>query len=318
MRQEKDRSAFPKGTVREGFYSLVRTIGGLALPIVLLAGTASCERRDLSTESDESPVLATVNGRTLTQREFESILPEDYQNVLTADERREHLDRWITTQLLYDEAQRLGLGATPDIDTRLENYKKDLVSDLLVQKVLQERAAVTEQEVRAYFEKIRYQYETELRVSHILVDTPEKAEMVKSLLGSKSFAYLVRRYSIDKHAGGAGDLGYLSKGNMLPEFEDVVYSMNIGDVSDIVESEFGYHIIKVTDTRDAHYKLEYADVAQEMEHLLTMKKRGAVYDSLIAALWERADVEVAGDVFGTTAPADVDSLWEEPVPEPVN
>ncbi|UCH83186.1 MAG: peptidylprolyl isomerase [Candidatus Latescibacterota bacterium] len=268
--------------------------------------------------SNDSPIIAAVNGQTITQRQFESILPEDYQDVLTAAERREHLDRWITTQLLYDEAQRLGLGSTADIEARLENYRKDLVSDLLVQKVLQDRAVVTEREVRAYFETIRYQYEKELRVSHILVDTPEKAEKVKSLLGSKSFGYLVRRYSIDKHAGGGGDLGYLSKGNMLPEFEDVVFSMKVGDVSDIVESEFGYHIVKVTDIRDAHFKLDYPDVAQEMEHILTMEKRGTVYDSLIAALWDRADIDVTEDFFGTDLPADIDSSWVGSAADPDN
>ncbi|MEJ2721372.1 MAG: peptidylprolyl isomerase, partial [bacterium] len=150
------------------------------------------------------------------------------------------------------------------------------------------------------------------RVSHILVDTPEKAEEVKSLLGSKSFAYLVRKYSIDKHARAGGDLGYLSKGNMLPEFEDVVFKMKVGDVSDVVESEFGYHIIKVTDIRDAQYKLEFADVEQEMEHVLTMEKREAVYDSLIASLWAKADIEYPTDTFVGTDSLAVDSLLLEP------
>lgn len=301
-------------TARSVYDIAIVAIGGFVLPIVLLAGTIGCERRSLTPEGEDSPVVARVNETTLTKRDFESILPEDYQDVLTTSERREYLDRWITTQLLYDEAMRAGLGSSPDIDARLESFKKDLIADQLVQQVIQERASVTEREVRAYFEAIRVQYEKELRVSHILVDTPEKAEKVKSLLDSKSFGYLVGRYSIDKHAGGGGDLGYLSKGNMLPEFEDVVFSMKVGDVSDVVESEFGYHIIKVTDIRDAHYKLDYPDVAQEMEHVLTMEKREAVYDSLVTALWGGAKIEIVEDTFGVTSSMNADSLVQAPTP----
>lgn len=282
------------------------------LPIALLAGTVACERRSLDSPEEKSPALVKVNDKTLTMREFELLLPEEYHDVLTTDERRDYLDRWITTQLLYEEALHSGLASSPDIDVRLENYKKDLIADRLIEKVIQERAVVTEDEVRAYFDAHKDEYHKEFRVSHILVDTPEKAEEVKALLDSKSFAYLVRRYSIDKHARAGGDLGYLSKGNMLPEFEDVVFSMKVGDVSDVVESEFGYHIIKVTDIRDAQYKLEFADIAQEMEHVLTMKKREAVYDSLVASLWEKADIEYVADGLVGVDSVAADSLLREP------
>ncbi|MEJ2722112.1 MAG: hypothetical protein P8181_13385, partial [bacterium] len=112
------------------------------LPIVLLAGIVGCERRSLDAQKEDSPAVVKVNGKTLTMREFELLLPEEYHDVLTADERRDYLDRWITTQLLYEAALQSGLASSPDIDVRLENYKKDLVADRLIQKVIQERAVV--------------------------------------------------------------------------------------------------------------------------------------------------------------------------------
>ncbi|UCG52620.1 MAG: peptidylprolyl isomerase [Candidatus Latescibacterota bacterium] len=291
------------------------TIGGLALPIVLFVWAVGCERRSVHTGERESPVLVRVDGEALTKHDFDLFLPSDYQDVLTADEKRECLDRWITTQLLYDEAIRRGLGVSPDIDARLEHYKKDLVAHELVQKVIQERAVVTEAEARAYYDEHREEYLKEFRVSHILVDTPEAAEKVRSLLGSKSFTYLARRYSIDKHTHGGGDLGYLSRGNMLPEFEDVVFSMKVGDVSDVIESEFGYHIIKITDIRDARFTLDFADVAMEVEQILTLNKRNAVYDSLVATLRSNAKIEIVDDVFGLNRSDDGDSLSQTPEPE---
>jgi peptidyl-prolyl cis-trans isomerase C len=297
------------------FRTVDLTIGGLALPIVFLLGTVGCERRSVHTGEQESPVLVRVNGESLTKRDFNFFLPSDYQNVLTAEERQEYLERWITTQLLYEEAIRSGLGVSPDIDARLEHYKKDLVAHRLVQKVIQERAVVTEEEVRAYYDEHREEYLKEFRVSHILVDTPEAAEEVKTLLGSKSFTYLARRHSIDKHTRGGGDLGYLSRGNMLPEFEDVVFSMKVGDVSDVIESEFGYHIIKVTDIRDANFTLELADVAMEVEQILTLNKRNAVYDSLVATLRSRARIETVDDVAGFEQNDNVDSLSQTPEPQ---
>jgi peptidyl-prolyl cis-trans isomerase C len=283
------------------------TTGGLVLPIViltagiLLAGALGCERRPLQTDQEKSQVLVTVNGKELTKLDFDIFLPEDYQSVLTPEERREYLDRWITTRLLYDEAISLNLGVSPEIDARLEQYKMDLVADRLLQNIIEEQAVVTEDDVHEYYNAHKEEYLEEYRVSHILVNTPEDAEKVKSLLSSKSFTYLARRYSIDKHTRAGGDLGYLSKGNMVPEFEKIVFGMKVGEISDVIESEFGYHIIKIMDIREARVKLDYLDVAEDIATILTMRKRQTVYDELVTTLWNRAQIEYSADAPG---PAD--------------
>jgi parvulin-like peptidyl-prolyl isomerase len=79
---------------------------------------------------------------------------------------------------------------------------------------------------------------------------------------------------------------------MIPEFEEVVCDMKIGEVSDVVESELGYHFLKVTDARDARDKLEYEDVAEDISRILLLDKRAAVYDSLITTLTRRARIEI--------------------------
>lgn len=293
------------------------TTGGFVLPIVvlaaclMLAGAVGCERRPLRSEKDDSPVLVTVNGKELTKRDFDVFLPEDYQSILTSQERRDYLDRWITTQLIYEEAVASGMGVSAEIESRLEQYRMDLIADQLLQKVIEEKAVVTDEDVLAYYNSHKNEYLQEYRVSHILVNTPEDAEKVKSLLSSKSFTYLVQRYSVDKHARAGGDLGYLSKGNMVPEFEEVVFGMEVGEISDIIESDFGYHIIKIMDIREARVKLEFLDVAEDLANILTMRKRQAVYDSLVTTLRSRARIEYGAEAPRVDDIEDIDDIMPE-------
>ena len=277
------------------------------LPILLCALTAGCERRTLS-QRDTTPVLVEINGKSFTKRDFDLFLPEDYQHILTMEEKHEYFDRWVVTQLLYDEVVKSGAGITPEIEARLEQYKKDLVADQLVQRVIEEQATVSEREVRAYYNEHAAEYLTEYRVSHILVNSYEDAEKVKGLVGQRSFTYLARRYSIDKHSGAGGDLGYLSKGNMIPEFENVVFGMQVGEVSDIIESEFGYHIIRIEDIRDARVRLEFEDVREEIASILMLRKRAAVYDNLVSELKDRADIRITDAAMALTGGAEPDTM----------
>jgi peptidyl-prolyl cis-trans isomerase C len=273
-------------------------IGGVVLPIIVLAGATGCERRTPVSGEDRSPVLAKVGGRELTRRELELFLPEDYRDVLTAEEVSDYVDRWVTTQLLYDEALRSGIKPSAEIDKRVEQYKRDLVAERLVQRIIEERAVVSDREVREYYKAHEQEYEKEYRVSHILVSAPEEAEEIQARLGSQSFEALAKKHSIDKHADAGGDLGYLSRGNMIPEFEEVIFGMQVGEISDVIASEFGYHIIRVTDIRDTRIALEDSDVAEEIANILTLQRRQAVYDSLVAALRERAKIEYTDEAAG--------------------
>jgi len=260
------------------------------------------------TARESSPILVTVNGEPLTEREFKHFLPEDYRTVLTSEELEQYLDRWITTQLLYDEGRESGLLDESDITTRIEQYRKDLVADQLVQRVIRDRAMVSEEEVRQFYAAHEREYVTELRVSHILVNTLEDAQNVKEQIGKRSFAYLARKYSIDKHSGSGGDLGYLSKGGMIPEFEDVVFGLKLGEVSGIIESEFGYHIIKIVDIRDARFKLEFEDVKTQIANDLMLERRAAVYDSLVTALRENAHIEIMDHTYALGVSTGPDTL----------
>jgi hypothetical protein len=272
-------------------------IGGFVPPIAFLAATllalVACERRPVGrTGEDPGPVMARVNGRALYQRDLEAYLPEADRDDITAEDRSAAFRRWLSTQLLYEEAQRGGLEISYDLEWKLEQYRRDLIADRLVQEVMNERAVVARDDVMAYYRAHQDEFNLEVRVSHILTESFDEAEEALEMLKTRPFSWVARKVSVDKHTGAGGDLGYLSKGNMPAEFERVVFRMRVGEVSEIVESEFGYHILKLTDVRAGLNKLPFESVAQEISRELLLRKRAAVYDSLITTLRGRARIEV--------------------------
>jgi peptidyl-prolyl cis-trans isomerase C len=284
-----------------GSPSKVAAIGGFVPPVALLGVLAlaslllvSCERRPVGGHGSPGggTVVARVDGEPLYREDFNAYLPEEAPSGITSEESKTYFDRWLSTQLLYEAAKRSGLDVSRDLEWKLEQYRKDLVADRFVEEMLKQRAIVTRGEVLAYYEAHKNEYNLEFRVSHILTNTVEDAQAAQEMLKTRPFSWVERKYSVDKHTGAGGDLGYLSKGNMLPEFEKVVFNMHVGEVSDIIESEFGYHIIKLTDIRPALNELPFESVAPEISRELLLRKRAAVYDSLLTALRKDANVEI--------------------------
>jgi len=280
-------------------YRMVRGLTGGFLPpvvLVMMCGVlviGACERRDVGHPSrDPGQVVARINGEPLYREDLEAYVPDEETGALSAEERKTQFDRWVARQLLYEEAARSGIGVSDEIDRKIEQYKKDLVADRLVEDVMKERAIVGRNEALAYYRAHKDEYNLEVRVSHILTNTIDDAREAQQMLATRPFSWVARKMSVDRHTGAGGDLGYLSKGNMLPEFEDVVFKMRVGQVSDIIESEFGYHILKLNDVRAAANELPFETVAADISRQLLLRKRMAVYDSLVTALRRRARVEV--------------------------
>ncbi|MBU0595884.1 peptidylprolyl isomerase, partial [Candidatus Bipolaricaulota bacterium] len=136
-----------------------------------------------------------------------------------------------------------------------------------VQRAVSEPIDVPEEDLLAYFEEHRSEYETEeqVRASHILVATEEEAADIHLQLSEGAdFAELARTLSTDLGSGqNGGELGWFGRGQMVPEFEEAVFALDVGQFSEIVETQFGFHIILLTGHRDATSP-EYADVTDQV------------------------------------------------------
>jgi peptidyl-prolyl cis-trans isomerase C len=275
----------------------------LCFPLLLAAGCGGGEvREDAALPPD---AIVRVDGKVLTGSHLEILLPAGEKTPYSASEKAAWVRQWVEMELLYGEAVRRGLHNDPRIKARLESLEMEYLADHLTFIELRERIEVSEGEIEEYFEEHRDQYVHEYRVSHIMLNTREEAEQVQELLKKRSFTWVANRHSVDPVARRGGDLGYLTKGNMIPAFETVIFDMKPGEVSGIVRSEFGYHIIRLVGTREAQVKVELADVRERIMNQLVMRKREAAYRELIDRLYERAEVEYIDSEYpGDAPPAD--------------
>ncbi len=235
--------------------------------------------------------IVRVGGEILTEKQLETALPNTDRTPFSTEEKAAFVRNWIEIELLYREAIRRGLQNDPGIKTRIRTLEKEFLADHLVFVELQKRVRVTEDEIEEYYRNNQKEYTCEYRVSHILVNTMEEAENARELLKSRSFAWVANKYSVDPVPKRGGDLGYLTKGNMMPEFENVVFGMQPGETSGIVQSGLGYHILYLADAREARVQVSPAEVREQIVSTLLMEKRKKAYGEFFESLMRSADIE---------------------------
>jgi peptidyl-prolyl cis-trans isomerase C len=263
-------------------------LSALLVPFLLVAGCGDGKKGEES--AVPSDAIVSVNGKVLTERYLEDLLPAGEKTPFSDSEKAAWVRQWIEMELLCGEAVRRGLDNDPRVRARLESLEREYLADHLTFIELRERIEVSEEEIEEYFEEHKDEYANEYRVSHIMVNTLEEARQVQELLKKNSFTWVANRYSVDPVAKRGGDLGYLTKGNMIPAFETVVFDMQPGEVSGIIQSEFGYHIIMLVGMREAQVKIELADVREMIMNELVLRKREAAYRELMEKLFEKADI----------------------------
>lgn len=151
-----------------------------------------------------------------------------------------------------------------------ESYKKVLRLNLLQEKALTDGVEVSDEEIQQQYDR----QSTELNARHILVADEETANKVKTELdGGADFAAVAEEYSTDPgSAANGGGLDWFGTGTMAPEFEEAAYGLEVGKVSDPVQSQFGYHIIEVTDKREVEGQPSLEDQKEQIRTELAMTK----------------------------------------------
>ena len=202
----------------------------------------------------------------------------------------------------------------------LENYFKSLVLSSKIFDEVTIDVIVTDQEVKQYYndnKKTLYVVPAKVKASHILAIFPwvednseeteegreealEKIKMVEDKLkNGVVFEDLARQYSDDRTSGeNGGDLGYISKGQMIEEFEEALFSLDVEEVSEIVETEYGFHIIKVFD-RQEEYIQKFDEVEESINTYLLNLYKMQEWEDFIFSLIEEVNIEYFTDVEGT-------------------
>ncbi|WP_225412693.1 peptidylprolyl isomerase [Stigmatella hybrida] len=298
------------------------------LVLCLLLGLGGCDKPQL--EAPDANVVAMVNGEVLGRAEFEQELWRELSSAegpeRTPEEvepfKRALLDTLIKRMLLLQQAKQYNLTVTPDeVDRRMlrlsGDYPAEGFSDVLAQGQLSlaelrareanrllieklfthhvySRVAVTEEELRAYYaaHEAEFQEPEQVHAAQLVVKGLDEARRVQAQLkAGKKFADLARLYSLSADAKVGGDLGFFPRGQMPPAFDEVVFNLRPGQVSDVVSTEYGYHLFRVLEFKPAR-KREFAEVRAQVEAREVKRKQAEAHEAFEKALLDKAKLSV--------------------------
>jgi peptidyl-prolyl cis-trans isomerase C len=289
----------------------------------------ACTRR--GTAELDPQVVAEVNGEAIAVQEFERELALAYEfpegaTAPAPDQlvalKQTVLQELLDRRLLLQDARSKGITVSQEaVQAALARLKSEyqdggfqealsqgrlsladfqaktaarLTVEKLVDEVVYQRVAVTEDELQGYLDAhaSEFQEPEEVHAAQIVVKEVEDARHIRDeLQQGKKFSDLARAHSLSADARLGGDLGWFPKGVMPPEFDKVAFSLQPGQISDVVTSEYGFHLFKVLDRRPARKK-DLAQVRREVERRLLRDKKAKAQADYVRRLRARASVRI--------------------------
>jgi peptidyl-prolyl cis-trans isomerase C len=229
--------------------------------------------------------VATVDGTPISRLEYDiyvkSLLQGRPTAELTTEQRNQVLDELINMQLLAAQGGKDGVEKDPDVAGRLEVVRMRVLADAESQKFLKDKEP-TDAELHAEYDTaVGAMDKTEYHAKHILVPTKEQAEQViKKIKGGAKFEDVAKAQSTDGSKANGGDLGWFTLTRMAKPFGDAVKNLKKGEMTqEPVQTQFGWHVIKLEDTRETAPP-PFEQVKQQVNNGVIQKKLQAYVDSL--------------------------------------
>ena len=275
-----------------------------AVCMMALFGCSGKKEAETAKDSKPSgPVLAEVGGTSITvdafKKEMENLPPYLKPMTETADGKKEMLETMIIRELIIQEAAKEGIENTPAVKEKLEELKKRLVVEAYLKKKVEEQAKVSDEELKKFYEQNKDKFKTgdQVKASHIIVKTEKEAkDLLAQVKAGGNFEELAKKNSTDGAASKGGDLGWFSKGSMIPEFEKVAFAMKEGDISGVVKTKFGYHVIKLTGKRAAGAR-SFEEVKEQIKASMLPSKQQEVFQKLKDDLKKSGKFTIKEDVL---------------------
>lgn len=269
------------------------------LSIVFLAGTIA-----------SAQTLVTVNGKAITQEDVDSELMRATQGRFNqvppekqAQFREQVLQQLIGKELIFEDAKKNGILKSKDYKeeyAKLEQRMKEELAIQVWQKQLLDGIKVSDADLKKYYDQNKEEFNEpqSVHARHILVEKEDTAKSIiagmKSLSGDKlkeKFIEEAKAKSIGPSGPKGGDLGYFTEGQMVPEFNDKVFSMKTGTITmEPVKTQFGYHVIYLEDKKPAMTR-KYDEVKAFIEQRLKMEKFKTAMKDKMDALQKKAVIK---------------------------
>ncbi|MGB9642008.1 MAG: peptidyl-prolyl cis-trans isomerase [Candidatus Ratteibacteria bacterium] len=234
-------------------------------------------------EQKKSQIVAKIGNKSFTLQEFQENLDQMQSRFanLNYDMKKRILDQFVREKLFTTAAKDAGVNLTSEQEKYLERSKNMFLIRNYISSMLSENP-VTDTDIKQAYEKNPQAYQTPERrkLRHIIVQNEEKAkEILNKLKEGADFAELAKDHNTDATKQRGGDLGWAQKGIFVKEFEDVAFSLKKGEISNIVKTQFGYHIIRVDDIEEPKQR-SFNEVQQEIKRKLEEQRIQQIEEQL--------------------------------------
>ena len=245
----------------------------------------------------EDKILASISGVEVKESDLQQIImryPEDKRSYFGTEEaRKQLLEQFISFELMSRLGAEMNLNATEEYKNNLKVLEKDLLTQITINKVLSE-VTITDQEALEYYNNNKESFVEQPTVSakHILVQDAEECAKIREEIknGECTFEEAAMKYSSCPSKEQAGSLGDFGRGMMVPEFEDAAFTLELETVSEPVQTQFGYHLIKVESKTEGNSS-EFETVKDQIINNLIQERQQRKYLDVVKELEVKHDVK---------------------------
>jgi peptidyl-prolyl cis-trans isomerase C len=272
-------------------------------PAAANPATAPTTSPAAKTAAPEGDVVATYSGNRLdtarVTKEMERLPAPSRAYLQAPDRKRQFVENMILNELLYAEGQKQGYDKDEDIERQVNDLRRRLVVQRVVRE-FQKPPEVTDEQAKKYYDDNPNLYSsTQIRASHILVKDEAQAKEIRDQVKAdpSKFAEIAKEKSTDKTSGAkGGDLGMFGQGRMVPEFERAAFALKPNEISDVVKTQYGYHIILVVERKEGERR-PFEQVKEQIKATLRNKAIQEQQDKRYGDLKAAANVKIDDKVL---------------------
>jgi peptidyl-prolyl cis-trans isomerase C len=246
--------------------------------------------------SPGAKVLARIDNESITQKEFQAKLDRlpPYYRAAAREQKEKFLDELINEKIFLKEAYKNGVDKNKEVQELVKEARNKIIATKFIEEQINKNIYVADSEIEDYYARYKKEFVTPTRykASHILVSTERQAEEALNRLSKgEDFAVVAKEVSIDPSRTNGGDLGYFTEGQMIPDFESACFKLDVGQTSAIVKTQFGYHIIKLTDKKPSQAKA-LNEVADQIKRRIRDAKKSDRLQELVKDLRSKYSIKI--------------------------